>query len=157
MRTVEFPSAEAAYDFAVDARALGYKVTLDDAAQPVTKRAFWTAVVAALVGGTVFGLVGALAEAGLIGLPRLEPLFAAPVGSVTTLLSIFGGSLGALLGGLAALKPVTPRLLAAHYVSVAGGEKDSVGSLAGRYGGGLVERRKWACNFRHLPRTRGAS
>lgn len=74
MSTVEFPSAEAAWDFSVDARAAGHQVKIGDTARPVTKQAFRTALLSALVGGTLFGLLGAFAEAGVVGLPRLELL-----------------------------------------------------------------------------------
>ena len=137
MNRVEFPSAEAAWDFSVNACASGHRVKLSDTAQPVTKRTFRAAVLSALVGGTLFGLLGAFAEAGVLGLPRLEPLFSAPVGSVTTLLAVFGGSLGALLGSLVALKPVTQRRTADHYVTVED-ETDDVSTLARRYGGSVV-------------------
>lgn len=150
MSTAEFPSAEAAWDFSVDARASGHNVKLADTAQPVTRSAFWVAMACALVGGTVFGLLGAFAEAGVLGLPRLEPLFAAPVGSVTTLLSVFGGSVGALIGGLAALKPVTRRQPAAHYVTVEGEGDDMVGDPQ-RYGGSLVKGHRVAEDAGEMP------
>lgn len=140
MNTVEFPSAQAAWDFSVDARANGHQVKLTDTARPVTKPTFWTAILAALVGGTALGLVGAFAEAGFLGLLRLEPLFAAPLGAVTTVLAVFGGSLGALIGGLVALKPASRYQAAAHYVTVHGnGSKEDVDGLARRHGGSLVE------------------
>lgn len=88
-------------------RPLRSRAKLTDTARPVTRGASRIAIACALVGGTVFGLIGALAEAGVLGLQRLEPLFAVPVGLVTTLLSVFGGSLGTLVGDLVALKPVT--------------------------------------------------
>ncbi len=139
MSTVEFPSAEAAYNFSVEVRTAGHQVKLGGATKPVTRQAFRTAALSALVGGTLFGLLGAFAEAGMVGLPRLEPLFAAPLGAVTALLSIFGGSLGALLGGLVALEPVKPSHTSGYHVTVADTD-DSVSSLARRYGGNLVER-----------------
>lgn len=93
----------------------------------MTKKAFRTAALSALVGGTLFGLLGAFAEAGVLGLPQLEPLFAAPVGSVTTLLAVFGGSLGARLGGLIALKPAPQNHAAGHFVTVDHEMDDVVG------------------------------
>ena len=138
MSKVKFSSAETAWGFSVDARAAGHQVKLGGAAEPVSKQAFRTALLCALVGGTLFGLLGAFAEAGVVGLPRLEPLFAAPVGSVTTLLAVFGGSLGALLGGLTALKPVAKNHPAGHVVTVERETDDAVENLAQRYGGSLV-------------------
>lgn len=116
MTTVKFPSTKAAWEFSEEARASGHKVRLVDTARPATKRIFWSAVLFSLVLGSLFGVLGAYAEAGVVGLPRLEPLFAAPVGAVTAFLSVFGGSLGALLGGLVALTPAR-RHAAAHYVT----------------------------------------
>ena len=141
MTTAEFPSAEAAWEFTEEARASGHKVKLTDTARPVTKRAFWTAVVSALVLGSLFGVLGAYAEAGVVGLPRLEPLFAAPVGAVSAFLAVFGGSLGALLGGLATLKPAQRHAAAAHYVTMEG-DGDGLKEAAKRHGGAFVEGRR---------------
>lgn len=117
MTTAEFPSAKAAWEFSEEARASGHKVRLWIPPGPrPNKRIFWSAVLFSLVLGSLFGVLGAYAEAGVVGLPPLEPLFAAPVGAVTALLSVFGGSLGALLGGLVALTPAR-RHAAAHYVT----------------------------------------
>ena len=116
----EFPSAEAAWEFTEEARASGHRVKLTDTARPVAKRSFGTAVVSALVLGSLFGVLGAYAEAGVVGLPRLEPLFAAPVGAVGAFLAAFGGSLGALLGGLATLKPAQRHAAAVHYSTMEG-------------------------------------
>ena len=129
----EFPSAEAAWEFTEEARASGHKVKLTDTARPVTKRAFWTAVVSALVLGSLFGILGAYAEVGVVGLPRLEPLFATPVGAVSAFLAVFGGSLGALLGGLATLRPAQRHAVAVHYVTMEG-DVDGLKEAARRHG-----------------------
>ncbi len=70
----EFPSAEAAWEFTEEARASGHRVKLTDTARPVAKRSFGTAVVSALVLGSLFGVLGAYAEAGVVGLEARAPL-----------------------------------------------------------------------------------
>jgi hypothetical protein len=108
MRTVELPSTQAAWHFVVDAQQQGYDAEMAAATKILPRTTFWAIVIGALLGGTLLALVGALAEAGRLGLPRLEPLFAAPVGAVTALLATIGGSFGALIGGFIGLHPVPP-------------------------------------------------
>lgn len=108
MTTLEFPSPQAAWGFAQQAREMGHRTELQGRANlfaPGTHAAPWGG---ALVGGALLGLLGAFAEHFAVGLPRLGPIFAAPVGAPTVLFSFLGGSLGALLGGLATLRKDDP-------------------------------------------------
>jgi hypothetical protein len=104
MQTLKFPSTKTAWLFVEEARAQGYHARIPATVQILPRVTAWAVLVGALAGGTLLGTIGGLAEAGLIGLPRLEPLFAAPVGAVTALLATIGGSLGALTGGFVGLR-----------------------------------------------------
>ncbi|MHB0937700.1 MAG: DUF4396 domain-containing protein [Armatimonadota bacterium] len=100
-------------------------------------RARQGALLGTLIGLVLFGLIGMLAEAGLLGLPRLEPLFASPLGAVTALLAIIGGMLGALIGSLLSL-PSAPLARPADgaVVQVTGtDDQEAVTQLAHQYGG----------------------
>lgn len=66
-----------------------------------TSRSLLITLIGALAGGFIFGLMGYFAENGIISLPRLEPLFAAPYFTVTIFMAIFGAGLGAVIGSLA--------------------------------------------------------
>ncbi|AKB62742.1 hypothetical protein MSMAP_2757 [Methanosarcina mazei SarPi] len=66
-----------------------------------TSKSLPITVMGALLGGLVFGLVGYFTENGNLAIPRLEPLLAAPYGSVTIFFTIFGISLGSLIASLA--------------------------------------------------------
>ena len=104
MQTLKFPSAKTAWLFTEEAQAQGYHARIPATVQILPRVTVWAVVIGALAGGALLGSVGGLAEAGMIGLPRLEPLFAAPVGAVTALLATIGGSLGALIGGFIGLQ-----------------------------------------------------
>ncbi len=108
MQKLNFPSTKAAAHFVEEAQAQGYRARLPAGARILPRMTVWAIIIGALIGGALFGVIGGLAEAGQLGLPRLEPLFAAPVGAVTALLATFGGSLGALIGGFIGLHPVAP-------------------------------------------------
>lgn len=102
--TFEFPSPEAAWGFAQQARELGHRVDLHGRVNlfaPGTHAAVWAG---ALIGGTLLALVGAFAETFALALPRLGPVFAAPIGAPTVLFALMGGSAGALIGGLLMLR-----------------------------------------------------
>ncbi|GAA5512382.1 hypothetical protein Dcar01_01096 [Deinococcus carri] len=104
LTTLEFPSPEAAWGFAQQALEMGHRVDLPARVNlfPVGMHlAVW---VGALIGGAVLGLLGALAENFMLGLPRLGPIFAAPTGAPTVLFAFLGGSVGALTGGLLTLR-----------------------------------------------------
>jgi hypothetical protein len=66
-----------------------------------TSKSLLITLIGTLLGGLVFGLVGYFAENGSLAIPRLEPLFAAPYGSVTIFSIIFGASIGSLIASLA--------------------------------------------------------
>jgi MFS family permease len=66
-----------------------------------TSKSLLITLIGTLLGGLVFGLVGYFAENGSLAIPRFEPLFAAPYGSVTIFSIIFGASLGSLIASLA--------------------------------------------------------
>lgn len=104
MQTLRFPTPKTAWLFTEEAQAQGYHVHIPATAQILPRVTVWAVVIGGLAGGALLGSVGGLAEAGMIGLPRLEPLFAAPVGAVTALLATIGGSLGALIGGFVGLR-----------------------------------------------------
>lgn len=103
MQTLKFPSAKTAWLFTEEAQAQGYHARIPATVQILPRVTVWAVVIGGLAGGALLGSVGGLAEAGVIGLPRLEPLFAAPVGAVTALLATIGGSIGALIGGFVGL------------------------------------------------------
>ncbi|AKB81726.1 hypothetical protein MSBR3_1148 [Methanosarcina barkeri 3] len=65
-----------------------------------TLKSFFITLIGAFLGGFIFGLVGYFAENGSVAIPRLEPLFAAPYGSVTIFFVIFGASLCSLIASL---------------------------------------------------------
>lgn len=65
-----------------------------------TSKSLLITLIGALLGGLIFGLIGYFAENGSFAIPRLEPLFAAPYGSVTIFFTIFGASLGSLIASL---------------------------------------------------------
>ncbi|WP_034388663.1 hypothetical protein [Deinococcus sp. YIM 77859] len=104
--TLEFPSPEAAWGFAQQAQERGHRVDLPERVNLFPAGMYRAVWVAALIGGTVLGLVGALAENFMLALPRLGPIFAAPTGAPTVLFAFLGGSVGALTGGLATLRAV---------------------------------------------------
>ena len=140
MQTLEFPSVKAAWHFVQEAKASGYEAHLNQTVSLLSVRARWFVVAGSLLGGSLLGVLGAWAEAGRLPLPGLEPLFAAPIGAVTALLAMIGGSLGALLGGLLDLSP-TPTLIANRplvEVETDGGDR-ALEQLAGDYGMGHRE------------------
>lgn len=111
--TFKFPSPEAAWGFAQQAREMGHEVALQGRVNlfaPGTHAAVW---LGAVVGGVLLALVGVAAENFSLGLPRLGPLFAAPTGAPTLLLAMLGGSAGALVGGLVTLR-AAPAVVAAR-------------------------------------------
>ncbi|WP_410508678.1 DUF4396 domain-containing protein [Methanosarcina hadiensis] len=73
-----------------------------------TSKSFLITLIGAFLGGLIFGLVGYFAENGNLAIPRLEPLFAAPYGSITIFFTIFGASLGSLIASLASADHVHP-------------------------------------------------
>jgi hypothetical protein len=129
----------AAAQFREEAQASGWRATTPgavDLAPPRTRRGL---LLGLLIGLLLFGLIGILAEAGLIGLPRLEPLFAAPLGAVTLLLAVIGGMLGALIGSLLTLPhAAAPRDASGATVEVHGvDDRHTVEQLARQYGGSV--------------------
>ncbi len=109
--TFEFPSPEAAWGFAQQARELGHRVDLPERVNLFSHGSHAAVWIGALIGGALLGLIGAFAENFALALPRLGPIFAAPIGAPTVLFAVLGGSAGALIGGLLTLRPV-----AAHTV-----------------------------------------
>ena len=73
VKVARFSSARDAVDFAREARAAGWRVTLPDAAYPVTRASLCATLLGAVLGGLLFGTVGGLGELGLIRLRGLEP------------------------------------------------------------------------------------
>lgn len=138
-QTFEFPSFEAARQFAGDARPAGWRVKFPAGAvsRIFTRRMRGATAAGLVVGAVVLGLIGWLVDAGLIGLDRLEPLFAAPYGAVTVLFATIGAALGALAGTLATLE-AAPMLPAGETVRVTvrgDGDTEPLIRLARRYGG----------------------
>ncbi len=127
MQTAEFPSSRAAARFVADARTEGYAARLVQMPPLLPRRSAWGVWIGALAGGSTGAIVGLLAETSVIGLPRLEPLFAAPFGAVTLLLAALIGSLGALIGALVTLRPA-PSRLPQGTVAVAIGKEKSTGA-----------------------------
>ena len=141
MIAVRFSSARQAAQFAEDARKAGWRARNPRAVDLAPRRARWAMLIGGLVGLVLLGLVGLLAEAGIIGLNRLEPLFASPLGAVTLLLAIIGAGLGALIGALLTLR-TAPRMPqdAQPTVTVAGtDDREAVEHLAQRHGGEVTE------------------
>ncbi len=103
----------------------------------------------AMLGAAILGSVGALAEWGVIGIDRLEPLFASPVGAVALLYAVIGGSLGALVPALGLLEaaPARPPVDRPHAVARGSGDRDTLQRIAGRYGG-------WAVSAESVPDKR---
>ena len=139
MEKAMFPTAGAAWQFAVAARAKGHKAKVLASVSLLTRGSLLVTLLAALLGGVILGLLGAFAEAGLLGLPRLEPLFAAPVGSVTTFLAVVGVSLGALVAGLVTLHPVKASDDSTRHVHLMGEpDRSSIEPLVKQHGGEMV-------------------
>lgn len=142
-RTVEFPSPDAAWQFSLDASAAGWEVVFPEGAvaRILTRPMALSAVIGILLGGILLGSVGWLADAGIIGLERLEPIFASPYGSVTLLFSTVGAGVGGLLGTIVSLSPAERREDGrAGRVIVSGmDDEENLRQLAGRYGGILTD------------------
>lgn len=139
VKVARFSSARDAVDFAREARAAGWRVTLPDAAYPVTRASLCATLLGAVLGGLLFGTVGGLGELGLIRLRGLEPLFAAPLLGVVFLLAAAGASLGGLIAALVCLRPVPLLTPGQPYrVCIDGrGSCEAMDNLARRYGGSL--------------------
>lgn len=135
MTTAEFPSPAAAREFADTARARWAHAEVIGGVRIVPRRSAAAAWIGALIGGLALGLIGGLAEGGYLGLPRLEPLLAAPVWSVTMLASVIGGSLGALIGSLATLPRLDGGAPEGRFVRVP--DADGVHDLARSFGGSV--------------------
>lgn len=141
MKTIlDFPSSQAAWGFAVQAREMGHHVRVDGTVNlfaPRTHALTWGLAVA---GGAALGLVGAFAETFQLGLPRLGPIFAAPTGAPTVLFGAAGGSLGALAGGLLALRPAREFEAGSPVARVrAEGEREMLERMAAGWGGRVVD------------------
>jgi hypothetical protein len=138
-RTVEFPSPDAAWQFSLDASAAGWEVVFPEAAvaRILTRPMALSAVIGILLGGILLGSVGWLADAGIIGLDRLEPILASPYGSVTLLFFTVGAGAGGLFGTIVSLSPAERREDGREgRVIVKGtGDKSVLERLVGRYGG----------------------
>jgi hypothetical protein len=144
MKTVafRFPSVNSAWHFLVDATQEGWKVSTPDidTVSFYDARTRWFILIGALLGAVILGSAGALAEWGVIGIDRLEPLFASPVGAVALLYAVIGGCLGALIPALGFLGPISAGSPAdaPHAVAKGTGDQDALAHIAGRYGGEQV-------------------
>lgn len=141
-RIFEFPSLEAAGEFAGDARPAGWRVEFPTrvVSRIVTRRMAGATVAGIVAGGIALGLLGWFADTGLLGLDRLEPLFAAPYGMVTVLFATIGAALGGLAGTLATLEaaPMPPAGETVRVTARGEGGADSLMRSARRYGGTAV-------------------
>ncbi len=135
MTTVTFPSTEVASQFARAARSQGHAVEVVGETVVVPRRSALVTLVVALVGAVPLVLLGWFAEQWMVGLPRLEPLFAAPIGSVTLLLGVTGAAIGAVVGSLASLPRAAGPSPAGHTVRVSSAD---VAHLVESYGGVTV-------------------
>lgn len=144
METVafRFPSIKSTWGFLVDAQQEGWQVSTPDidTVSFYPSRIRWFILIGAIIGAILLGSIGALAEWGVIGIDRLEPLFASPVGAVAFLYAVIGGCLGALVPALGFLKPTSTGAPAdmPHAVAKGGGDRGMLEHIAGRYGGQLV-------------------
>ncbi len=140
--TLEFPSPNAARQFAADAGSAGWQVRFPEGStvRIFTRRMLRGTLAGIVLGGAVLGFIGWLADTGLLGFDRLEPLFAAPYGTVTVLAATVGACLGGLAGTLATLERTDPGgRETAHTVFVSGKEDESgLKALTAGYGGRFV-------------------
>ncbi|WP_292727991.1 DUF4396 domain-containing protein [Methanoculleus sp.] len=138
-RIFEFPSLEAARQFAEDVRPTGWRVEFPAGAvaRIFTRRMAGATAAGLVIGAAVLGLLGWLADAGLLGLDRFEPLFAAPYGTVTVLFATVGAALGGLAGTLATLEaaPMPPAGETIRVTVQGDGDAEQLMRFARRYGG----------------------
>jgi hypothetical protein len=141
-RTLEFSSPEAARYFTGDARPAGWRVEFPTGAvsRIFTRRMAGATAAGLVIGGAVLGLLGWLADAGLLGLDRFEPLFAAPYGAVTVLFATVGAALGGVAGTLATLEaaPMPPAGETLRVTVQGDGDAEQLMRFARRYGGTQV-------------------
>lgn len=140
-KTIAFPSAEAASNFAAEARRSGWKARLPSALAVVTRRSRDGIIVGSIAGALVLGAIGLLMETFMFGFPRLGPIFSAPLGAVTVIFLSIGGGLGGLIGGLLTVQQADrARPGGEARVEVSGfDDARKVESLAGHYGGRPAE------------------
>jgi hypothetical protein len=137
-----FPSTESAWHFFREARREGWQVSMPeiDTVHFYSPRARWIILISIILGAVILGSIGGLAEWGVIGIDRLEPLFASPVGAVTFLFAVIGGCLGALIPALWLLEqsPMGSPVDEPHVVAGGAGDRRMLEHIAGRYGGRAV-------------------
>jgi hypothetical protein len=108
---LRFPSLEAAAQFRREAMKKGIRTAFPEgtAADLFPGRLLLWMLLGALAGAIVGSVAGAVGEGLLAGLPRLEPLFAAPHGAVTLLALVTLGCIGAVVPALVLLPRTRPR------------------------------------------------
>ncbi|HEX2865155.1 MAG TPA: hypothetical protein VHN99_11345 [Deinococcales bacterium] len=87
-------------------------------------------LVAAIVVGALFALIGLQGLNAALGLPRLDAVFSVPADVVGALFTVVGLACGVAVGGVISLSPGQPR----HERLCVFGELDDVEDLADRFG-----------------------
>ncbi len=108
---LRFPSLETATQFRHEATKKGIRTEFPEgtAADLFPGRLLLWMLLGALAGAIIGGIAGAVSEELLAGLPRLEPLYAAPHGAVALLALVTAACIGAVVPALVLLPRTRPR------------------------------------------------